>query len=81
MPIRYLKEHSFVMLRETDMIRFSGRILGSLVSLQLLKPVPWLFVHRLTSSLPRGVGGALQHETKTAAGDTNSLPIIWIQRQ
>lgn len=72
MPIGHLKEPSFITLREIDVIRFSSGILGSLVSLQ----VRWLFVHRLTSSLPRGVRGALQNETETAAGDTNSLPLI-----
>lgn len=72
MPIRHLKEPSFITLRETDVIRFSSGILESLVSLQ----VRWLFVHRLTSSLPRGVREELQNETKTAAGDTNSLPLI-----
>ena len=72
MPIRHLKEPSFITLRETDVIRFPSGILGSLVSLQ----VHWLFVLRLTYSLPRGVRGAFQNETKTAAGDTNSLPLI-----
>ena len=72
MPIRHLKEPSFITLRETDVIRFSSGILESLVSLQ----VRWLFVHRLTSSLPRGVREPLQNETETAAGDTNSLPLI-----
>lgn len=72
MPIRHLKEPSFITLRETDVIRFSSGILGRLVSLQ----VRWLFANRLTSSLPRSVRGALQNETKTAAGDTNSLPLI-----
>ena len=72
MPIRHLKEPSFITLRETDVIRFPSGILGSLVSLQ----VHWLFVLRLTYSLPRGVRGASQNETKTAAGDTNSLPLI-----
>lgn len=71
MPIRHLKEPSFITLRETDVIRFSSGILGRLVSLQ----VRWLFVNRLTSSLPRGVRGD-KNETKTAAGDTNSLPLI-----
>ena len=72
MPIRHLKEPSFITLRETDVIRFPSGILGSLVSLQ----VRWLFVLRLTYSLPRGVRRAFQNETKTAAGDTNSLPLI-----